>query len=360
MATDNYLWLKGFARNSGFPLDESSVFDTEEALTAYLLKKHAYRGQIVAVKEAGYTSGENVTPYIVASITQDGAEVLKAYPICTLGHVEKVVEQGIAGITGALSFKGSVSSTSGLPDEHKTGWMYIVAEDGEYAGQDCNAGDIIICKADGTTDNPDDWTVIESNQPKMVIGPEVSVSGNLPVFDGTTGTQIKDSGIAADNILTKSMASDAKPNETRGKGSAGVNDTYARSDHRHPYPSLGYTATGLGTFTINFDDGNNTGLPDPVDGTVVWVKFPETLYDDAAPIPMFALKMSDTDPRPGNIVWNNKNVAYFDSGKILNFDGAYRELVYNGNTGNWDLILDSYVDETKQRIYFQGDRYSEY
>lgn len=96
-----------------------------------------------------------------------------------------------------VRFKGTVSSTSGLPTvSYKSGWQYLVAEAGTYAGKTCEVGDMILCVKDyasGSASN-NDWTVTQANITGAVTGPASSVTAHVAVFDGTSGKQIRDSG----------------------------------------------------------------------------------------------------------------------------------------------------------------------
>lgn len=99
----------------------------------------------------------------------------------------------------AMLFKGTIGTggtVTTLPDTHYQGWTYKVATAGEYAGKQCEIGDMIICVVDGTAANNDDWAVVQSNIDGAVTGPASSVNGNIAVFNGTTGKIIKDGGVA--------------------------------------------------------------------------------------------------------------------------------------------------------------------
>ena len=100
-------------------------------------------------------------------------------------------------LEGGVSFKGALTSTSGLPTVgHRAGWQYTVKEPGAYAGQSCEAGDLVLCVKDyasGSASNSD-WTVIQANIVGAVTGPSTAVTDHVAVFDGTSGKIIRDSG----------------------------------------------------------------------------------------------------------------------------------------------------------------------
>lgn len=72
-----------------------------------------------------------------------------------------------AAAAGALVYQGTLGATTGstasLPTSHNQGWYYVVADAGTYAGQYCEAGDMIICNHTRTTANDSDWDVVQSN-----------------------------------------------------------------------------------------------------------------------------------------------------------------------------------------------------
>jgi len=60
----------------------------------------------------------------------------------------------------AMLYKGVVNADSDLPATHSQGWTYKVGTAGEYAGIQCEVGDMIICNTDGTAANNAHWNVI--------------------------------------------------------------------------------------------------------------------------------------------------------------------------------------------------------
>ena len=100
-------------------------------------------------------------------------------------------------LEGGVSFKGALTSTSGLPTVgYRSGWQYSVKDPGTYAGQSCEAGDLVLCVKDyasGSASNSD-WTVIQANIVGAVTGPSTAVTDHVAVFDGTSGKIIRDSG----------------------------------------------------------------------------------------------------------------------------------------------------------------------
>jgi hypothetical protein len=128
--------------------------------------------------------------------------------IATTAFVNNAVGAGFAA-NDAMLFKGTIGTggtVTALPNTHSIGWTYRVITAGTYAGQSCEIGDLIICIADGTAANNAHWTIAQgniSNMSTVVAGPSSATSGNFPVFDGTTGKKIKDSGVSPSTYLPK-------------------------------------------------------------------------------------------------------------------------------------------------------------
>ena len=128
--------------------------------------------------------------------------------IATTAFVNNAVGAGFAA-NDAMLFKGTIGTggtVTALPNTHSIGWTYRVITAGTYAGQSCEIGDLIICIADGTAANNAHWTVAQgniSNMSTVVAGPSSVTSGNIAIFDGTTGKKIKDGGAKISDFLTK-------------------------------------------------------------------------------------------------------------------------------------------------------------
>lgn len=102
-------------------------------------------------------------------------------------------------IAGLNSFTiGVVDSSNPLPTEgYEVGQTFRVAEAGTYAGQVCEAGDLILVIKDyeAKAASNADFMVVQSNVDGAVTGPEASTDANVAVFDGITGKKIKDSTV---------------------------------------------------------------------------------------------------------------------------------------------------------------------
>ena len=134
--------------------------------------------------------------------------------IATTAFVTTAINNAISGISGAMQFKGTVNSSSDLPDSHTAGDVYVVATAGTYASQTCEVGDMII----GTSASA--WTVVQTNIDGAVTGPASAIDSNIAAYDGTTGKVIKDGGIAIGNIIQEgdSRLTDSRNPKTHTHG----------------------------------------------------------------------------------------------------------------------------------------------
>lgn len=140
--------------------------------------------------------------------------------IATTAFVQGVVASKLAD-ADALTFEGTLGSggtVSNLPSTHTKGWTYKVATAGTYAGVKCEVGDLVICTTSGTTANNSHWSVIQANIDGAVTGPASSTSGNVVLFDGSSGKMIKDSGLT----IESSVPANAKFTDTTYTGTNGI------------------------------------------------------------------------------------------------------------------------------------------
>lgn len=109
----------------------------------------------------------------------------------------------IISANDALIFKGVVDANHALPTTHSIGWTYKAGDTGTYAGQDCEPGDMIICIANGTTANDNDWVIVQANIDGAVTGPaQGSVqNGALAAFNGNSGKIITKASSAGTSTL---------------------------------------------------------------------------------------------------------------------------------------------------------------
>lgn len=123
---------------------------------------------------------------------------------------------GLLSANDAMIFKGVVNSDDETAsDAYEAGWTYKIGTAGEYKGQQCEIGDLLICIKDyADAASNDDWTVVQTNIDGALTGPVESTDGNLLAFDGITGKVAKDSGISASDVTDALGKSHEHTNKT--------------------------------------------------------------------------------------------------------------------------------------------------
>lgn len=169
--------------------------------------------------------------------------------IATTAYVTTAINN-VLNASNAMVFKGTIGtsgSVTSLPASHQVGDVYVVSTAGSYAGQTCEAGDMIVCTATGTASKNSDWTVVQSNINGAVTGPSGSVDSHVAIFDSSTGKVIKDSGFTiGTNVPSNAVFTDTvytHPSYTAKTGVPTANQT----------PSFG------GTFTVTQPVSDATG-----------------------------------------------------------------------------------------------------
>lgn len=130
------------------------------------LKSAAYTESATYATAAQGTLAENAMPKSGGNFT--GAITVQEPTTDKNPTTKKYVDDKISGTLAAsqaLIFKGTIGSSeatvTALPTDQKIGWLYMVAEAGTYAGQQCEVGDLIIAIAEGTGD--ENWTIVQTN-----------------------------------------------------------------------------------------------------------------------------------------------------------------------------------------------------
>lgn len=120
-------------------------------------------------------------------------------------NLEAATKQYVDRLVGGINdfTVGVVDSSTPLPaTDYTVGQTFRVAEAGTYAGQECEAGDLIIVikdyAAEGASNS--DFLVVQANVDGAVTGPDASTDANIVVFDGATGRKIKDSSVTIASV----------------------------------------------------------------------------------------------------------------------------------------------------------------
>lgn len=117
--------------------------------------------------------------------------------------LKSYVEGLFANLEERCATPGIVDSDNPLPADYKAGCTYRVAEAGEYAGVNCEVGDLILVLKDHNeeTASNEDFMVLQANIDGAVTSTaDVSTVGEIVVFDSVTGRVIKGSGVQISSL----------------------------------------------------------------------------------------------------------------------------------------------------------------
>jgi hypothetical protein len=159
------------------------------------------------------TTGDELgTGYAVETSTLTGDSSSLARADVIKNYVDAAIIAGFE-TNDAMMFKGALDcSANPLYPSGDAGHTYKISVSGKIggaAGPVVEVNDTLICSLD---DSPEgnhatvgvNWVILQSNivdKDILVTGPVSAVSGNLAIFDGTTGKIIKDSSLSSNNIV---------------------------------------------------------------------------------------------------------------------------------------------------------------
>ena len=134
------------------------------------------------------TKASLANPTFTGTVTIEGSQA------ATQDWVNTLIGQLNNGVPGIVDMSDNVLPATG----YKAGQMWRVAEEGSYAGEECEIGDLIICLKDYEAESAGntDFMVVQANIDGAVTGADSSVDGHIVVFNGATGKVIKDSNVA--------------------------------------------------------------------------------------------------------------------------------------------------------------------
>lgn len=122
-----------------------------------------------------------------------GTVKIEGNDVATQQWVNTLIGQLNNGVPGIVDGTDNPLPSTG----YKAGQMWRVAEEGTYAGVECEIGDLIICLKDHEAEGAGntDFMVVQANIDGAVTGADSSVDGHIVVFNGATGKVIKDSNV---------------------------------------------------------------------------------------------------------------------------------------------------------------------
>lgn len=196
-------WNEGKMTYGNIQISESQVTNLTEHLNAKApLASPALTGTPTAPTAA---NGTNTTQIATTAFVNAEIEA-------KMGESDAMVYKGtIAG--------GSTEAYGALTPASNKGWTYKVTTAGKIDGVKVEIGDMLICNTDNTASATannystiaENWDFIQGNQDGVVVGPSSATSGNVVLFDGSTGKLIKDGG----KTLGKSVPADAVFTDTK-------------------------------------------------------------------------------------------------------------------------------------------------
>lgn len=137
--------------------------------------------------ETDITTKANIAnPNFTGTVKVEGKE------LATKEYADSIVAAAKSDVPIIIDDDHPFPSTS-----YKAGQKYVVAKAGEYFGQKCEIGDVILIVKDYATDGAgdSDAVILQSNIDGAVTGPDSAVDGEIVVFSGATGKVIKSSKI---------------------------------------------------------------------------------------------------------------------------------------------------------------------
>lgn len=244
---NSVVWMKAIPINDVFEsmVEGESYIETEEAYAGQTVKVKMEDGKyhiyILQPSDSGYTLEEvggnsDVKQYIIIGTRPESnqeqgiiyidnnvgyiwnGDWQKIFEdvslVATKEYVINMITESLNGTPGIVDATDNPLPSSG----YKAGQTWRVAEDGTYAGAECESGDLIICLkdyAEETADNTD-FMVLQANIDGAVTSSsDSSIDGNIVIFDGITGKIIKDSNIAVSSLQDTITKSHEHTNKTQ-------------------------------------------------------------------------------------------------------------------------------------------------
>lgn len=150
-------------------------------------------GHVVTIKGRNLTAADLAAVMIDDSINNGTVSTWSSTKIYT--EVQSAINQAQ---TGALQYKGDFNPSTNLPNIStdvtiKTGYTYVVTATGMFAGQEVEAGDMIISKVNSPLATAANWQIVNKNIPAIVAASTtlagiVRLATNAEAITGTSST----------------------------------------------------------------------------------------------------------------------------------------------------------------------------
>lgn len=140
------------------------------------------KGSVILSKSlTGMTLTNTILTGITTTPTPNGNQ---GNEVTNVTYVDTKIKSAVGGLSKALVFIGDVSGGI-TPSNAKVGYVYVVTDNGTYAGQKCEPGDTLICKKEGIQTS-DGWIVVEKNIDGAVTASSGLTNGAIVVGSGGT------------------------------------------------------------------------------------------------------------------------------------------------------------------------------
>ena len=254
----------------------------------------------------------------VKTLSKTEAQSADGTTAASIEFVSDVVDARIAQ-SDAMIYKGTVADKTTITDANttaKTGWTYRVTADIDFTGdayivsdvKQAHAGDLIICRTDGSVETPATWDIVKHNDDGQVIGPESSVADRIVTFAGATGKVVKDSGKTLADISSE-IDSDVSAAKTELIGTASDASTLNTINAAKKYAEEAAQAVSDDVTELTSKVNANTG------------------------------KLADVDTTVGGLIDSKINTAAGEGGTVAT---AINTAITNGITA--DGIIDNAID----------------
>ena len=194
------------------------------------------------------TTGDQVGLTQQGGITTDNAqaefEALRTLIATLEGEIEQLKS------IDAIRPPTLVNSDGDIPTTYAKGDSWRVGTAGTYRGFMCDVSDLIVALVDraGADNANSDFYVLQGNLIKAVTGPLSATADNIALFDGGTGTVIKDSGVSVTSV------SDALGKSHEHANKEAVLDKLSDSNGKLQYNGKGVGGKYGAYVTVDADD----------------------------------------------------------------------------------------------------------
>lgn len=205
------------------------------------------------------TTGDALGTGYSVETTLAGSSTAIARADAVKTYVDNAIVSGIS-TNDAMVFKGAIdcSANPNYPAADR-GWTYKVSVAGKIGGASgptVEVNDTLICSTDGTSSGThavvgSNWIILQTNITDasiLVTGPTSATSGNIALFDGTTGKIIKDAGFAATTV-GQNLVSLTNPSAITFL-KVNANNTVSTESASTYRTSLGANTVGSNIFTL--------------------------------------------------------------------------------------------------------------